>query len=74
MGNELEIEYKNKQIKIPEKRYTFPQLKPCPFCGGDAQIEGAGKANAHIKCLLCGAETECYNGIDRAITAWNRRT
>lgn len=59
----------------------MPDLKPCPFCGGEAvvTIESAGWTSAAITCLGCNAYTERH--IDRdyqksktaAIAAWNRR-
>lgn len=44
------------------------QLKPCPFCGGDA-FEFAGV----VGCDRCGASVSAFSK-DEAIKAWNRRT
>lgn len=44
------------------------QLKPCPFCGGDAFVF-AGM----VGCNRCGASVSTL-GNDEAIKAWNRRT
>ena len=40
------------------------QLKPCPFCGGEATLEGDGDdsisyhvGRAWVECLECGAST-----------------
>lgn len=44
------------------------ELKPCPFCGGDAFVF-AGM----VGCDRCGASVSAW-GNDEAIKAWNRRT
>ena len=59
------------------------ELKPCPFCGGDADFltENFG-GKVWVICTDCGVQTakEYTNlivfgkgGKDRAIDAWNRR-
>ena len=48
------------------------KLEPCPFCGGEAMINGI--TLVYIKCTKCGVETVGYREEDEAITAWNRRT
>ena len=50
---------------------TDDKLKPCPFCGGKAMINGI--TLVYIKCTKCGVETVGYREEDEAITAWNRR-
>ena len=52
------------------------RLKPCPFCGGKAEITGINNGNPFIVwCDKCGLEF----GIDKdyylyqVIEAWNRR-
>jgi Lar family restriction alleviation protein len=75
---------------IPEGRQVCPNcenkpsvLKPCPFCGGEADFltENFG-AKVWVVCTDCGVQTlkEDTNlivfgkgGKDRAIEAWNRR-
>ena len=59
------------------------ELKPCPFCGGKAEIEtGVSKMGAYARCYCkkCGARTReskdvSHNGsfVFDAIRAWNRR-
>ena len=47
------------------------ELKPCPFCGGEAVTSNWGLYRAW--CVKCKAQTEdCLRECD-AIEAWNRR-
>lgn len=47
------------------------ELKPCPFCGGEAEIRGDGYF--WIQCKYCWAETTGSEDMAEAIEAWNRR-
>lgn len=59
------------------------ELKPCPFCGGDAEIIVVKKGvKSIIRCTTyyCGFERHSYNNGDtdenaalRLTVAWNRR-
>lgn len=58
------------------------ELKPCPFCGYEAEISAwrfDGKATSYVMCRKCAARGEFffvspkYASDDRAIKAWNRR-
>ena len=53
-------------------------LKPCPFCGGEAEVifDGDGEMSAvAVKCKDCGIRTIHYlDDTRKAIVAWNRRT
>ena len=64
------------------------ELKPCPFCGGDARPKIMSSLNleTYIFCLDCGATAKKFNGADyppgysvaeiekEAIAAWNKRS
>ena len=50
------------------------KLKPCPFCGGEAELEING-LYWDVNCKRCLANVgayKCYNK-KQAIEAWNRR-
>ena len=48
------------------------ELKPCPFCGGEAETEWH-HGYCGVKCNDCCAEVSA-DGMNDAIEAWNRRT
>ena len=59
------------------------ELKPCPFCGGEAyySTENFG-AKVWVRCCVCGVQTSRYDtneivdgkdGKAWATTTWNRR-
>ena len=55
------------------------ELKPCPFCGGEARLEPELKSvedysDFHwVTCRECYAMSLGTYGEDKAIEAWNRR-
>lgn len=51
------------------------KLKPCPFCGGKADILGENKylPGTIVHCTECQVETPMYKNREDAIKAWNRR-
>lgn len=59
------------------------ELKPCPFCGGEATLFVAPEGGVFVKCVRCGAKTKCRvdsdafskptNAVKSVIEAWNRR-
>lgn len=56
------------------------KLKPCPFCGGKAELENSMRENcSRIKCTKCRVKTEAfiksfkYSSDQLAAEAWNRR-
>ena len=48
-------------------------LKPCPFCGGEADLHYLGQNVYVVHCSKCRAETDPYSGREDAIVAWNTR-
>lgn len=58
---------------------TKIELKPCPFCGGEADIftsaeVGYLRSNGFtVRCCNCFCGTGMYKDIARAKEAWNRR-
>lgn len=49
------------------------ELKPCPFCGGEAAFISDTRT---IKCKCCGGAFICTNpliGYSEVAQAWNRR-
>lgn len=49
------------------------ELKPCPFCGGDAKVVGCGNGMRAFECLRCGASTACTFKTDGSMRLWNAR-
>lgn len=50
---------------------TNEELKPCPFCGGEAELfQEYGWA---VSCTSCCVKTLKYRIREKAIKAWNRR-
>jgi Lar family restriction alleviation protein len=60
------------------------ELKPCPFCGGEAELlkmgsglapqtVGFGKHGNSIICKTCRVETDECRSILETINKWNKR-
>ncbi|MDR1465425.1 MAG: Lar family restriction alleviation protein [Oscillospiraceae bacterium] len=48
------------------------QLKPCPFCGGIADI-WQGCDYHYVMCRRCKSKTADFEKDDEAVDAWNKR-
>lgn len=56
------------------RAYLMNELKPCPFCGGEAAFLGETRS---IKCKSCGGAFICTNPVItfmEVAEAWNNRT
>ena len=56
--------------------YAVPELKPCPFCGGEAELMHDHDGTWFVICgERCGVSpaTCCYEKREDAVSAWNRR-
>lgn len=48
-------------------------LKPCPFCGGEAELRGFDAPEYWVWCPNCKASTDAHTCKGGAIAAWNTR-
>ena len=48
------------------------ELKPCPFCGGEAKIYRS-KYDAFVGCDKCHISTWSGDSEQELVDAWNRR-
>jgi uncharacterized Zn finger protein len=51
------------------------ELKPCPFCGGEAEIQqmGTGRRSMIYSCTECGCELETGETFISDDCNWNTR-
>lgn len=51
------------------------ELKPCPFCGGEAEFEiyEDDISLFNVVCKRCRAESAMFVEKEKATEAWNRR-
>ena len=48
------------------------KLKPCPFCGGEAEFK-KNDFGFYVICPECMCSTQTYSMDDDAISTWNNR-
>ena len=53
------------------------ELKPCPFCGGNARIHDMGDGRKHVECSKCkgkyGDDWGKNGSNEELIEKWNTR-
>lgn len=51
------------------------KLKPCPFCGGEAETDYAWHDRNYpgVHCNDCGAYVFDYDSEEKAVEKWNKR-
>lgn len=49
------------------------ERKPCPFCGGEAELRDTSFGEYYVKCRKCGINTPAFTRPDTVIKRWNRR-
>lgn len=57
-------------MKTKLKTVETLQLKPCPFCGGKAQINDR---DCYVYCATCFTEIDKFIYPDLNIELWNKR-
>ena len=66
---------------VVEQEDGMKELKPCPFCGGEAFYTYLGENEWAVRCFDCEAEVKAWQGFscdmkegrEKAIEKWNRR-
>lgn len=50
-------------------------LKPCPFCGAEAEFDriGTHRLSCIVACTMCGVRLESNEEGDSCGSQWNRR-
>lgn len=62
-----------KKLFKREKPVLLPELKSCPFCGGEAE-EYATQDTEYVACIECWATSDVAEvGSGGAAKAWNTR-
>ena len=69
----LRIHEADKLIQKIGKDEYEERLKPCPFCGGSAELFGTKNSGIfYVKCLECDVDGN-FDTPEEARAAWNRR-
>lgn len=65
------------KLIIKEVTQMTKELKPCPFCGGEAQYDNDDRGREWIYCMRCNIRTKYFNSYiadeNQVIEVWNRR-
>lgn len=74
-----DLKKENEELKaiIGKLKADYRRLKPCPFCGADAEmvadLDGSYYASCSSMDCLIGPETPHYPDEQEAVDTWNRR-
>ena len=49
------------------------ELKPCPFCGGKAEVRMFTSTLIFVQCKSCLSGTSAFSSEHEAVKVWNRR-
>ena len=61
--------------RIGENMEECEELKPCPFCGGEAEMLNYSETEWIVHCRMCDGMVERWRETKKeAIEQWNRRT
>lgn len=68
------IECKERYLNQFEPKPKEPEMKPCPYCGGDGRVVADGEGNYTIQCNNCAVFMGgWFTSREKVIEAWNRR-
>jgi hypothetical protein len=86
IGTKKEIQFLEAQNERNAGGRAMNELKPCPFCGGEAEIVGgpenwtptfydpdSGGDPIAVVCKTCACGLHFFDGYAEAAAAWNRR-
>ncbi len=61
--------------RLRDARTFAGRLRPCPFCGDEAEFEreGTRRQSCIVSCTNCGGSHECGDEGDRSGSHWNSR-
>lgn len=49
------------------------ELKPCPFCGGEAEMREGSSTKPYVRCKRCGCRTGSSRYRGNVAKSWNAR-
>lgn len=60
-------------VRWKDKQAHTVKIKPCPFCGGEADVDIGNFGGMVCYCKQCFSQGKQCNTEEEAIEAWNRR-
>lgn len=61
------------KVSKPEPKPPLPELKHCPFCGGNAEVNGFGVHCSTPGCYCFDGSCTSFDNLEQMVDAWNRR-